>query len=163
MKHPLYDFFSPIGKVVVVFNEIDTSLIILAGGMCLPEFHAVTGMMAEASFGRKLDALKCICDEKLKDATLHDELILLLKQLQEAEDIRNRVCHTFWTGSSGGQMMKLKWSGKRKTGNQPNLRITKLQEVEEAGERIQKVFADLVKFMGRLQKLGVLKIKFVGE
>ena len=69
---------------MVLFSQIETTLIVLAGGMCLPEFDAVSALMAEASFDRKLAALKCIGDEKLMDAALHMKLTNLLKRLQAA-------------------------------------------------------------------------------
>ena len=161
MKHPLEHFFAPTGKVVVIFNQIEASLIMLAGGFCLPEYNAVTALMAEASFSRKLDALKCIGDEKIKDLALHTKLIELLKHLQVAEDVRNRISHTLFPGSPESQMWKLKWGGKRKTGNTPTFKDTSLKEIEEAGEQVYAAFSKLCEFTQTLQKLGVLKIQIV--
>jgi hypothetical protein len=163
MSHPLDYFFTPVGKVIVVFGEIEHTLIFLAGAMCLSEFGAVSALMAEASFGRKLDALKCIGDEKLKDATLHTKLTDVLKRLQGAEDIRNRAAHTLWMGTAGSKLMKQKWSAKRKSGNQPGLRNTTLQEIEDMGQEVQAVFGELVALVRSLQDAGVLKIKFVQD
>jgi hypothetical protein len=163
MSHPLDHFFAPVGKVVVLFNQIETTLIIFAGGMCLPEFGAVSALLAEASFGRKLDGLKCIGDEKIRDPALHGKLVEVLKRLQAAEDIRNRVAHTLWAGAAGGQLMKLKWNAKRKTGNLPGLGITTLEEIEKMAQEVQAAFGELVDLMRSLQKAGILKIKFVQD
>jgi len=162
-SHPLEHFFAPVGKVVVLFSQLESTLIILVGGMCLPEFGAVSALMAEASFGRKLDALKCIGDEKVRDPALQGKLEELLKRLQTAEDIRNRVAHTLWTGPAGGQLMKLKWNAKRKTGNQPGLRNTTLEELDTMAQEVQRVFGALVDFMRSLQKAGILKIQLVRD
>jgi hypothetical protein len=163
MSHPLDHFFRPVGKVVVLFSQIETTLIILATGMCIREFNAVSALMAEASFQRKLDALKCIGDEKLRDPALHAKLAELLKRLQSAEDIRNRVAHTLWAGSKDAQLMTLKWSAKRKKGNLPGLKHTTLQEIDQMGEEIQATFHDLVDLMRLLQNAGILKINFVQD
>src|SRR6266850_895376 len=121
---PRENFFTPIGRVVAVFNEIETALVILAGGMCLSEFNAVTALMAEASFRRKVDGIQCICDWKIQDQEKLEELDNVLKRLLGVEVVRNQVCHTFWSGTSAGNLMKMKWTAKRKQGNRPNLRIT---------------------------------------
>lgn len=161
MKHPLEHFFTPTGKVVVIFNLIETSLIRLAGGICLPEYKAVTALMAEASFSRKLDALKCIGDEKIKNLTLHAKLTELLKHLQAVEDVRNRISHTLFLGSPESQMWKLKWGAKRKTGNKPILESTSLKEIEQAGEQVNGAFSELCEFTQTLQEHGVLRIQLV--
>jgi hypothetical protein len=161
MKHSCEHFFAPIGKIVFIFNQIETSLIFLAGGICLPEHHAVTALMAEASFSRKLDALKCIGDDKIKDAALLSKLTELIKQLQAAEDIRNRISHTTFTGSPESQLWKIKWGGKRKTGNTANLQYTSLEEIEKAGEQVSTTFNKLCEFMRTLQECSILKVRFV--
>lgn len=163
MSHPLNHFFGPVGRVVVLFNQIDITLTLLAGGMCISEFGAVSALMAEASFSRKLDALRCIGDTKITDASLVKRLQEVLKKLQAAEDTRNRIVHTSWSGSPSGQLMKLKWSAKRKTGNLPGLRNATLKEIEEAGDEIRSAFADLVAFVRILQRSGIVKIKFVED
>ncbi len=163
MSHSLDHFFGPVGRVIVLFNQIDITLTILAGGMCISEFGAISALMAEASFSRKLDAIKCIGDTKLTEPDLIAQLQELLKKLQAAEDTRNRIVHTNWAGSPTGQLMKLKWSGKRKTGNLPELRNTTLQEIEEAGDQIQRAFTQLVAFVRVLQQRSIMNIKFVQD
>src|SRR4030095_14884062 len=80
MSHPLNHFFEPVGKVIVVFNQIEVMLTIFAAGMCLAEYHAVSALMAEASFKRKLDGLKCIADQKVTDPVLKAKFEQLLER-----------------------------------------------------------------------------------
>ena len=161
MNQPLEHYFAPIGKVVLLFNQLETTLVMFAGGLCLPEINAVTALMSEASFSRKLDALKCIADEKLRDPALHLKFVELLKQLQAAEDIRNRISHTLYLGSPQSEMWKLKWSGKRKTGNSAVLHFASPKEIEEAGEQVYAAFSSLCEFTRTLQEQGILKIQLV--
>ena len=63
MNNSLDQFYAPVGKVVVLFNHIEVTLIMLAQGMCVSEFAVVSALMAEASFSRKLDA---VMDPKIR-------------------------------------------------------------------------------------------------
>ena len=163
MNNSLDQFYAPVGKVIVLFNHIEISLIMLAQGMCISEFPVVSALMAEASFGRKLDALKCMADVKLKNNPLMSEFNELLKKLQAAEEIRNRISHTVWMKSADDKYMKMKWSAKRKTGNDPGLGSASICDIEEAGKQIQETSGELMAFMQNLQRSGVLKIKYVQD
>jgi hypothetical protein len=153
-SHQLQPFFEPVGKLIVLFNHLDHLLLFVTMGLCQTEYGAVGALMAEASFGRKIDAFKCVSDYKVSDPIMKNRIEKFLKVLQRVEDERNRVAHTVWLRNDES-MFSLKWVARRKTGSKPGLQSTTLDPILKAISSVQSALSELAAISEEFKKKGV--------
>ncbi|MCE0497762.1 MAG: hypothetical protein LV481_07440 [Methylacidiphilales bacterium] len=161
-SHPAQAFFEPVGKVVVLFNHLELILSIVTSGLCSSEFGAVMALMVEAAFKKKIDALTCVCEEKVLDKALKLRISALVRLLQKAEDCRNQIAHTVWM-KSGDDVFGMKWSAKRSTGNDPRLRSGTMESIHKAVTAIESATTELVAISLCFNQMGLSRVSLSGK
>jgi hypothetical protein len=107
---------------------------------------------AELSFSQKINLLSSICRDKLKNLNELDEVDQILKRVALAEQKRNTVVHSFWTGYPGfSKVARIKTTAKRKSkGLKLEIENPSLKELEEVATYITNIAYDIQTLVIRL-------------
>jgi len=100
---------------------------------------------AELSFRQKINLLSSICRDKLNNPTELAELDLVLTRIAQAEQKRNTVVHSFWTGhAENATVARIKAIAKRRSkGLKLEIKSMSVKDLEDVANYIANVAYDI--------------------
>ena len=100
---------------------------------------------AELSFRQKINLLSSICRDKLNNPTELAELDLVLTRVAQAEQKRNTVVHSFWTGhAENATVARIKATAKRRSkGLKLEIKSMSVKDLEDVANYIANVAYDI--------------------
>ena len=152
-------FFTPIGNVVMTFQDADFALTMLLASLLNEEGNVALAFAVPLTIQKKLDVIKSIAPFKIKEQALLDELDEIVNEMVQANERRNGIVHGYWlTSVKEGPIGYYKPVAGR--GGLKNFVESKsIEDMNAVIGIIQKAAQHLFSFTGKLHKHGVLKQK----
>ena len=155
------EIYPSVGKVVVRFSMLESIVLFSVAALIGGNPEITFALLSEASFSKRLDALKSLAPLLIHDSALIDELEKLIKRLAESEAKRNTVVHTTWAQGPNG-LMSLKPTAKRKHGVNSNLRSASIEEIDAIGNHVSESITEYKQFLLKLQERKIVHFDLVG-
>jgi len=154
-------YYPLIGKIVVKFQDLDFFLNVLMTGLLKEDPNVTMAYAVSLSFSKKIDVLKSIAPFKFKHQDLHDTLDKSIGLMSKAEELRNRIIHASYLGSSEeGAVYVYKPRASRKHGmRNGGIRNITTKELEESLEAIQNAFNSATSLGRELEKRKIISIQ----
>ena len=152
-------FYEPIGKMIVTFQDLEMSLTLLILSLVNEDPNVTMSFVAGMSFSKRIDALKSLAPFKM-NPVLCKELDDLIKKIGTCEERRNTVVHSSWMGSiDGGTVFRHKPGTNRKKGLFGGIESAEIALVADVTAAIHDSHMALLRFAKKLTKMGVIKLK----
>lgn len=163
VMHTIDKFYQPIGHLVIRFQELDFTLNIMLMSLIKEDPNVTMAFSISLSFRKKIDVIKSIAPFKITNAELHHRLDTLINKLINAEEVRNKIIHTYWTRSSvEKKVFRLKPKTNHKKGLTGGGYEAKLSDIEDAIKTVDEAVLELFHFCAELERKGIMPTRIFG-